>query len=218
MYKLFVLTFIVATSAVTACSAEETANRWFANVGPAWVFLPSLDSTVAVNTGAGFQTVPGGKVSGGTGMALVMELGYDLTPALSAKLTVGTPIRENLYGSGTMASLGKAGAIDYGPAILGAQYRFNTSGGLKPYVGVGAVYLIVIRNYDGAVQNLKVQNAWGSAFELGADYPVTKNVSAFVNVKKIFLKTDVHGNVGVPVMVNVTLDPVITWAGARFRF
>lgn len=203
-------------AAATPVLAQSSDSKYWAHVGPVSVrFSSSADLTV------GGAAVPGASAELSNNTALGFELGYDITPSVSLAFTVGTPPTTTLRGKGGPVDGIELGKVQYGPAVLTAQYRFDL-GGFKPYLGVGVNRTLVLKSRDGAVANLDVKSAWGSVLQAGFDVPVSKEWSVFLDVKKIFLKTKGDGTLpafgGAPATADITANPLLVMAGVGWRF
>jgi outer membrane protein len=168
------------------------------------------------------QPAPGAGASLEDRTTLLAEVGYSFTPNWSANLTLGIPPTSDIRGKGDAAAFGKLGEVQYGPLAMTLQYQFDGAYGFRPYLGAGAVYFLVTDEKDGAVDGLKVDNAWGSLVQAGVEYAFTPRVGVFLDFKKLFLKTDAHGSLpalgGAPVKADVDLDPTVATLGVVFRF
>ncbi len=116
------------------------------------------------------------------------------------------------------------GTVDLGsvwllpPTVL-LQYHHPFQNGFKPYVGAGINYTIFL-NEDapgGTVTSIDYQNSLGWALQVGADYMLNEHWLVNVDVKKLFLNTDVSINNGA-IKANVDIDPWIIGAGLGYRF
>ena len=85
-----------------------------------------------------------------------------------------------------------------------------------PYVGAGVNYTQItqVNLLDGGA-NIN-SNSWGGALQAGIDFPIDKNLSFNIDIKKINLKTDVYvggANKGV-----LKLDPTLIGVGLGYRY
>ncbi|MFP3480474.1 OmpW family outer membrane protein, partial [Burkholderia sp. SIMBA_057] len=85
------------------------------------------------------------------------------------------------------------------PPTLTAQYHFFPKERVSPYVGAGINYTLFYRE-DAAnkangiglrITDTDYENRFGWALQAGVDVALTGNWSLNLDVKKIFLKTDV---------------------------
>lgn len=206
-----------ALLASVAGQASADEHAWRLRVGPGHI---AWDEQVTLSIGGGPVPGAGARLSDNT--TLLAEIGYRFTPSWSAGLTLGIPPSTEASGTGAAAPFGELGKIKYGPLALTAQYQFNSGAALQPYVGAGAVYFMVLSDKDASIAQLKVDNAWGSVIQAGADYALSPTLGLFVDVKKLFLKTRASGTLpalgGAPVTADVTLDPLVIHAGLVLRF
>lgn len=202
--------------AVAPWAAAQTSD-WRLRVGAGRV-----DFREEVSLAVGGATVPGASATLSDENTLLAEIGYRFSPAWSLGLTLGIPPITDVQGSGTAAPFGRLGDVRYGPLALTGQYQFNAGGALRPYVGAGAVYFMVIDESDGAIAGLKARSRLGSLVHVGAELALTPALGLYVDVKKLYVKTRATGTLpalgGAPVEARVRLDPVVFSAGLSVDF
>jgi outer membrane protein len=195
-----------------AASARE--SRWFVRAGA----LGALYHSHAVFSSGG-AVIPGASAEVTDGATASLEVGYDVTDNIAVLLAGGYPPQPNVIGKGAIAPLGELGAVHYGPLILTAIYRFPEWRRLRPYVGGGGVRAFIFKSFDGAVQQLKVDDAWGYALQAGAEYRLDRKWALYVDYKRVWLDVNAQGVLaGFPVRGRVTLDPDVVSAGLKLRF
>ena len=214
LIRVAALVGLLATTGAAVAQSSDTTGPWWVHAGPVQVqFHTKADVSV---DGA---PVPGGGVDASNSTTLGLEIGYDLTPNVAARLTVGVPPTTKLTGTGPLEGAGELGRAKYGPAVLSATWAFDGLGAFRPYVGAGVNYPIVLDSQDGAITSLKVKSAFGSVLQAGFDVALGQRWGLFVDVKKIFLKTTADGMVGpAPASATVRLDPVLVHGGVSYRF
>jgi outer membrane protein len=210
------LVLLLAGASVPAIA--EDASPFFVRGGPAYANFDA--SAHVVVSGA---EVPGGdaRVSSNTGASL--EVGWSMQPHWQVTLTLGVPPRARIFGSGTLAGAGKLGELSYAPAVLGLLFVPSPDTPWRPYIGLGINYTFIYNRRDGALSQLKVDNASGAALQAGAEWRLNQSWAWFFDIKKIWLKTDASGFVAsaagpLPARARVTLDPVILNTGLSFHF
>lgn len=210
----------LVAAACTTCQAEgqfEGEGNWRLHVGPARI---SFKQDVQLSAGGVELPGAGARLSDNT--ALLAEVAYRLTPKISLGLTFGVPPTTTVSATGTVEQAGTLGRVKYGPLVLGAQYQFNGGGTWQPYLGAGVVRFIAFSSTDAALKDLKVQNAWGSALQLGADLQMSQLWGLFVDVRKVFVKAPATGRLqlagGAPARALARLDPLILQAGLSLHF
>ena len=65
--------------------------------------------------------------------------------------------------------------------------------------------------------NIK-DNSWGGALQVGADYMVNKNWSLNLDVKYVWMDTDVRLTSTGATLGSLDIDPWLIGIGARYRF
>ena len=161
--------------------------------------------------GAGLSTFEHATVS--------LQIGRFLTPNFAVNATLGFPPTIDIYGAGSIGALPKLGEVTYGPTVLTVQYHPTRSGRIRPYVGVGASYMIVFGTKDGAFEDLKVDNDLALAFEAGTDIMINQRWAIFADVKKALLRPRTYGTFGGATVVGDTrLDPWAFSGGVSFHF
>lgn len=157
-----------------------------------------------------------------------VDFTYFFTDNIAAELIAGTSrhkVRGNLNGLGNSIEVGKVSLL---PPTLTVQYHFLPKERISPYVGAGLNYTLFY-NEDAAntanpaglrITNTNYKNNFGFALQAGVDVALTGAWSLNLDVKKIFLKTDVTATVNgaLPVTSKVTLDPWLVGVGVGYRF
>jgi outer membrane protein W len=156
-----------------------------------------------------------------------VQISRFLTDNIAINATLGLPPKINIYGGGSIGVLpdgaggftGKLGEITYGPTAFTLQYHFTREGRVRPYVGVGASYMITFDTKDGAFQSLKVGDDLAPAFEVGTDFMVSNKMGLFMDVKKAFLRPTAFGTFqGNDVVGKTKLDPWVFSGGLAVHF
>lgn len=142
-----------------------------------------------------------------------LDISYFFTPNWAAELILTYP-QKHTVSSGVVG--GEIGTLKHLPPTLTAQYHFTGLGGFVPYVGAGVNYTH-FSNVDllGGGADVK-RNSYGLAVQVGADIPLTKNLSLNVDVKKVQIGTTV--SVGGTEMGKFKVDPLLIGVGLGWRF
>ncbi len=185
---------------------DDVAYSWW-NAGDIFVrvrgeaVIPQVSSTGA-NLSVSTQAIPEGDIS------------YFLTKNIAVEMICC--LTEHQINA---AGLGKVGDAWLFPPTVMAQYHFDM-GQFKPYVGAGVNYTVFFdESAAGVFHNLKLNDAWGAAVQVGVDYHLTGNWFANVDFKKLWLDTDYSVGAGAGnVHGHVDLDPIIAGAGIGYRF
>jgi len=189
-------------------------GRWFSRVG---VLVVPYHSSATIATNG--QTVSGGTAKASNNMTVTFDLGCEITKNISVSVTTGIPPKPHITGEGAAASLGMLGKVRYGPAFFTGYYRFPKMGQFRPYVGGGAAYAIIFKEFDGSVKNLQVHNNWGSVLQGGAEYELNSKYTLFIDFKEVWLGVNAHGVLsdGTTVKARVKLNPSLITVGIKFH-
>lgn len=187
-----------------------------------WIIKAGMTNLSLANE---VELTVGGAKYAGTGLTTrahptpSLQVARFLTDNFAVNLTLGFPPQIAIYGAGSIGALPKLGDVRYGPTALTLQYHPFRKGVVRPYLGLGASYMIVFGAKDGAFQNLKVNNDLGLAFEAGTEIMVREKLGLFVDVKKALLRPKTTGNFGgAPVVGQTRLDPWGLTVGGAVHF
>ena len=195
-------------------SVERGSGRWFARTGIAGALYNS-GAVIAV----GGVTVPGATVHIEDDVTAILDIGYNVSNSFGVQVMVGVPPRASAIGKGTVAPFGTLGAVRLGPVIATAVYRLPAYRGFRPYVGAGATYVFILKDYDGAVSDLDVDGNWGPVLQAGLEYRVSQSLELFADYKRLWVKVRAEGLLGpAPASARVTLDPDVVSGGIKLTF
>lgn len=154
-------------------------------------------------------------VKASTSVAPELDFSFYFIPNLSVELILGTTHHTVKLSDATGDT--KLGKVWLLPPTLNVQYHLPM-GNIIPYAGVGVNYTIFYGVKDDNA-SLKYKNNVGFSTQLGADFDINKNWFINVDIKKIFLQTDVTVK-GSPstVLSGVKVDPFIFGLGVGTRF
>jgi len=194
--------------------AEYAFSRFYIHVGPAGLMYSESAKMKAVGA-----RIPGADVRVPDSLTGAAEIGYYFTPNFAVGLAGGYPPLAKVEAKGSITGLGTLGKVDGGPMALTAQYHFTGMGAFQPYIGAGPALMVIFKDHDGAVTNLKTEHAPGFAGQVGFNYMLSENWGVFFDVKKVYLRAKTQGFLGaVPIKATVTLDPLVLHSGITYKF
>lgn len=185
---------------------------------------------VMPNESANINTI-GGDIGINTKFIPELDFTYFFTKHIAAELILGTTKHKvNTIGSDLSAIGGGTSTdVDLGsvwllPPTLTAQYHFLPDGDIRPYVGAGINYTIFYSANEGpTVKNVKYDNAFGFATQLGIDFKLSEKYFLNLDAKYILLKTDVNvdasnlaPNLSIPAKVDI--NPFLLGVGFGMKF
>jgi outer membrane protein len=221
---------LLATSALVAISSPSLAQDFKVKSAGDIVIRARGLAVLPQEKGTLNNTSLGniGTVDVGNDYIPEVDFSYFFTDNIAAELIAGTSrhkVKGNLNGLGNSIEIGKVSLL---PPTLTVQYHFLPKERISPYVGAGVNYTLFY-NEDAAktansaglsVTKTDYKNRFGFALQAGVDVALTGAWSLNLDVKKIFLKTDVTASVNgaLPVTSKVTLDPWLVGVGVGYRF
>ena len=204
----------VAAVAAIPAQAEKAAGDLLVR-GRVIYVAPDESSSLKLGS-----TAIAGKASVDNSVVPELDFSYFFTDNVAAELILGTT-HHNVKAKGS--PLGAS--VDLGdvwllPPTLTLQYHFNPKGKISPYVGAGINYTIFYGDDPGAAKGIDYKNKFGVAAQAGVDVELTNKWSLNLDVKKIWLKTDVTVDAGLAsnVYANTKLNPWIIGVGVGYRF
>ncbi len=145
---------------------------------------------------------------------------YFFTPHIGVNAIAGMA-RFGATDKGSAAGDVSLGSVYLIPATITAQYHILPKGPFDPYVGAGGSYFMFFdaQPASSPVLNTKYDNAFGYAFEIGANYRIAHRWYANVDATKVMVHTvsNVDSTAG-HVHANVSLDPWLVGVGVAYRF
>ncbi len=172
----------------------------------------------------------GGKASINNDTQLGLNFAYMVTDHWGVELLAATPFKHNVSIKGTQVPAvadGKLGSFKHLPPTLSAVYYPMDSGSVfQPYVGLGVNYTTF---FDESVSSsakqrgftsLNINDSWGWAAQVGADYMLTDNIMLNGQIRYIDIDTTAyasHKDLG-RAKVNVDVKPWVYMVGLGYKF
>jgi outer membrane protein len=171
------------------------------------------DESGSVKTAGGADTGLDAKV--GNAYVPEVDFSYFLTDNIALELIAATARHEvDAKGPGAAVGLGSVWLL---PPTLTVQYHFMPKSRFSPYVGAGLNYTIFYNEKSGDVGSINYDNGFGYALQAGIDYAISGPWTLNLDVKKLWLNTDVKVNGGA-LKADVDIDPWIVGIGVGYRF
>lgn len=209
MVAIFLLT---VTGWVTSASSQDFKAKEagdFLIRARGIAVIPDEDSTISVI---------GGSADASNEFVPELDISYFITDNIAVELIAATARHDVKVDN---SALGNVDLADLWlvPPTLTAQYHFLPRNRFSPYLGAGVNYTLFFDEEaaGGAVQSVNFDNSFGYALQVGVDYAISDRWSANLDVKKLFLNTDVSINGGA-INADVDLDPWIVGIGIGYRF
>lgn len=166
----------------------------------------------------------GGKATLDSNTQLGLNFAYMLTDKVGVELLAATPFSHDVGVQGPVNL--KLGSIKHLPPTVSlVYYPLNNASAFKPYVGAGVNFTWFFdedlssaakgAGFDG----FSLENSWGLAAQIGADYMINDNWMVNAQVRYIDIettgKTSLNGD---RVKVDVDVDPWVYMVGLGYKF
>jgi outer membrane protein len=202
---------IVMGAAGGPAEAEDgaRAGTWLLR-GRALGVLPDESSTISAI---------GGRADAENTIVPELDLTYFATDSIAVEL-IAAVTKHDVEAHGTMLGTVPLGSAWLLPPTLTVQYHVPGAGGVSPYLGAGVNYT---HFFDadppaaGAVRSISYDDSFGPALQAGVDVWVNDRWAINLDVKKVWLNTDVSINGGA-IEADVDLDPWLVGVGVAYRF
>jgi outer membrane protein len=183
-------------AAVLAGEAQAAAGDWLVR-GRVISVRPSSSSSPVAGVAANNKAT------------LEADFTRFMTDNIALELILATTKHDvNLNGVG----LGSVGVL---PPTLTAQYHFSPEAQFSPYLGAGLNYT---QFYSVNLPGLNVsRSSTGGALQAGMDFKVSKDMFINVDLKKIYIKTDVSTAAGA-YLTTLKLNPTVLSIGVGWKF
>lgn len=228
MRKTLLATSLLAAAVAAPSAYAHQAGDILVRAGAVHVSTNESTSNVKLDR-PGYANL-GGKATLNNDTQLGLNLAYMVTDNIGVELLAATPFKHEVKIKGTAGGIadGKLGTLKHLPPTLSAVYYPMASGSaFQPYVGAGINYTwffdekVSSGAKNGGFRNLRVNNSWGWAAQVGADYMLTDNIMLNAQVRYIDIDTTAYVNnvaLGVRAKVNVDVKPWVYMAGIGYKF
>lgn len=226
---------VAALSATTASAADlggsykDTPSReYVADYGPGWMIRGRILGVIPDESTSnwvlnGTTSLPGYDASVDNSIVPELDFTYFFTKNLAVEAIAGVTPHTIKGTKGAAVTGTEVGDVWLLPPTVLLQYHFDLGSGIKPYIGAGINYTIFFSedaNSADGYSKLKLDNGFGWALQAGVDIHLKGNWFLNVDVKKLWLDTDLSvtkAGVG-DVTTAVDLDPWIVGVGLGYRF
>ncbi|PWR19220.1 OmpW family protein [Zavarzinia compransoris] len=141
-----------------------------------------------------------------------LDITYFFTKNIAVELILGTTPHD-VKVTGPDVDLGSVWLL---PPTLTVQYHFAPEAKIRPYLGVGVNYTIFYGKDEPSGTTVDYDNNFGWALQAGVDFAIDDHWALNVDVKQIFLSTDVKVNGAVK--ADVDINPLLVGLGVGYRF
>ncbi|MCF6764345.1 outer membrane beta-barrel protein [Thiotrichales bacterium 19S3-7] len=195
------------TQNTTATTSSDNFSHWQIRARGIWV-VPIVSSTE-------IQAAPVKVESISNAVVPEIDINYFFTPHISTELILATT--KNSVNGSNGTDLGSVWLL---PPTLTVLYHFMPDYWISPYAGAGINYTFFYNVKSGDVSDIHYDNTFGFALQAGVDFNINSHWSFNLDVKKLFINTDAHVDLGSGMnqTLNVTINPWIFGAGIGYKF
>jgi outer membrane protein len=159
----------------------------------------------------------GGHVDVSTTLAPEIGLSWFFTDNIAVELMAAAS-RHTVRLNGTTLGNIRLGTAWVLPPSLTAQYHFMPKELISPYVGAGVNYTFFTNTEAGpGLRQFSLTNNVGGVLQAGVDVAVGTRTWVNIDVKQVFLHTDVKANGGA-IRARTDFNPTVVGAGLAIRF
>ena len=164
------------------------------------------------------DNLDGAEVTLSTAVVPELDFTYFFTENWAAELILATT-KHNVGVDVDGIEVADLGHVWLLPPTLNLQYHF-TGGIVKPYLGAGVNYTIFYGIDEGNVADMDYDSSVGFSLQGGLDYDLNDKWFLNLDIKKLFLNTDVTADTGEGEIlpVDVDINPLIIGIGVGIRF
>ncbi|MBL8384773.1 MAG: OmpW family protein [Burkholderiales bacterium] len=217
MLKRAIVSLAIAAAALPAMAQQE--GKWMVRVRAVNLDMANKSDAGNGNLGVTAAVLPADAIRVSDKLIPEVDISYFITKNIAAELILTYPQKHDVtITSGALAE--PVGSFKHLPPTLTLQYHFLPDGQFRPYVGAGLNYTRVsgvsLRSNRGGVDLQLDSSSWGPALQAGFDVKLSRNMFLNVDLKKIYIESDVKAN-GTKIS-HVKLDPLAFGVGIGWRF
>jgi outer membrane protein len=154
-------------------------------------------------------------VSVDSAVSATFNITYMMTDNWAVELLAAWPYEHDI----SLVGGPEVGSTEHLPPTVSLQYHFMADNAFQPYVGLGVNYTLFFSEetygpLEGA--DLSLDDSWGLAYELGADFMLGEAWFLNANFRYIDIETD--ASVNGDFLGTVEIDPWVYGAHLGFRF
>ena len=182
---------------------------WIVRVGAASVNPDDSSGQVGNIAGSG--------VTVDDGSSVIFNVTYMIQDNIGLELLAALPFEHDIYGTGSIAGLGKIAEVEHLPPTFSVQYHFTPKSNFRPYVGAGINYTTFTseKAVGGTVTSISLDDSWGLAVQAGFDVDLTQTLFFNADVRYINIETTATTNVG---NVDVEINPWVYSLALGMKF
>ena len=195
----------LASGLMTGVAEAYQAGDWLVRAG-VWGIYPKSDN---LNLG------PNTDINVDDSYSLGFNITYMATPNIGIELLGAWPFSHDI----SLSGVGTIGDTKQLPPTISVQYHFLPDSNFRPYVGLGLNYTFFFdESTEGALSgsDLKLDDSWGLAAQVGMDFDVAPNW--FLNVDVRYIDIESKAKLDGVSIGTVEIDPWVVGFNVGTRF
>lgn len=223
MRKTLLATTLLATIAATPAVQAHEAGDIIVRAGAIHLSTNESSSKIKVAALGGKQA--GTKATLNNDTQLGLNFAYMLTDHIGIELLAASPFKltakqKGLAGGALPEKLGTFKALP--PTLSAVYYPMDKASAFQPYAGLGinrTLFFNEKANKSNGYSAMRVQNTWGWAAQIGADYMLSDNLMLNGQVRYIDISTKARVDAGAATAkVKLDVKPVVYMVGLGYKF
>lgn len=222
MRKTLLATTLLATTAASPAAFAHEAGDIIVRAGAIHLSTHESSSKIKVAALGGKQA--GTKATLNNDTQLGLNFAYMLTDHIGIELLAASPFKLTAKQKGLPLpeKLGTFKALP--PTLSAVYYPMNKASAFQPYAGLGVNRTLFFNekaNKSNGYSAMRVQNTWGWAAQIGADYMLTDNLMLNGQVRYIDISTKARVDAldgAATAKVKLDVKPVVYMVGLGYKF
>jgi outer membrane protein len=160
----------------------------------------------------------GGDADVGNAVVPELDFTYFFTKNIAAELILATT-QHSVSLEGSSSGKLDLGRVNLLPPHINLQYHFMPDGKFSPYLGAGVGYVFFYKEKAGSsINSIDYKNSVSWSLQAGVDYKIDDRWSLNLDLKKVFVDTELHINGGGVTAGDIDLNPWVVGIGVGYRF
>ena len=180
------------------------------------------DTHAKTNGISGIGVPPGADVKVGDATTVILVYERLFGPNLGAELVMGIPPTIKTKAAGSVEFLNATGTVleveNWAPTLLFNYHFFEPGATWRPYVGAGINYTRFKNVKSSIADDVEVGSSWGPMAQVGLEYAITKEISAFASLAYVKVKSKVVATGATVITTTVDYRPTTYSVGVAYRF
>jgi len=143
-----------------------------------------------------------------------LQIEYFLTDNISAELLCCVATHDVTAADGAV----DLGEVTHFPPTVTLKYRWTGFGRIEPYVGAGVNFTAFIDSEPPAGRHVDYDSSVGPALQAGFDYRLDDHWALNLDVRRIWINTDVTISGDINATDEVDIDPWVISTAIAYRF